>query len=394
MGLNERRAIETRLLHPEEPPVNRTEPLARPIVPSSVFRLGDPDQADALMSGRETGDVYARDGHPNARALAALIADLEGAEAGLIVSSGMAALATVLLDRLASGDRVLVSEDGYGKTLALTAGRLTRLGIDVRLVRADRPSAAADAIDPRTRLILVESISNPLLTVTELEPWAELARRAGALLVVDGTFAPPPILRALEHGADLVVHSLTKFLSGHSDVTLGAVVGKSAVIEPLRATASTFGFHAAAFDCWLTERGLATFIARIDRACRNAAGLAAALPTLPGVARVFYPGLAGRPGHEWLARRTDRFGNMVSFELSGGREAVTRLFRRLRLVPFCPSLGDARTTVSHPASTSHRGLAPEARAALGIEDGLVRVSVGLEALEDILADFSQALAPA
>lgn len=220
---------------------------------------------------------------------------------------------------------------------------------------------------------------------------AEFAHSVDALLAVDATFAPPPILSAISLGADLVVHSLTKILSGHADVTLGSIAGSRERLASLRDTASTFGYHAAAFDCWLTQRGLATLDLRVARACENAARLAEFLVRQPAVTKVHFPGLADHPDHDWMRSHSRLFGYMVSFELAGGRDAVNRLFQRLERIPFCPSLGDVHTTVSHPATTSHRGLTPKARAQLGIRDGLVRVSVGIEPIDQITSDFEQAL---
>ncbi|MFO0948046.1 MAG: aminotransferase class I/II-fold pyridoxal phosphate-dependent enzyme [Planctomycetota bacterium] len=381
---------ETRLLSKSDE-VSASRPLAPDVTLSSVFRMRDLDHVEAIYAGREPGDIYARDGHPNARRLARRLADLEGAESALITSSGMSAIAALFLDILRPGDHLVVAREAYGKTLTLASDRLGALGVHVSTVPSESPAIARELLAPNTKLIFVESISNPLLGVAPIDEWAALAREAGALLAVDGTFAPPPILSAISCGADFVVHSLTKILSGHGDVTLGCIAGRDAQIRSIAGTASTFGLHASAMDCWLTERGLATLFLRIERACDNAMALARYLQSLPGVRTVHYPGLREHPGHGWLAERRGRFGYMLSFELEGGREAVQRCFRGLKLVPFCPSLGDVHTTVSHPVSTSHRGLTPEARERLGIRDGLIRVSAGIEAVQDILADFEQAI---
>lgn len=381
---------ETRVLAEFEESAS-SAPLAPEITLSSVFRIRDLDHVEAIYSGREPGDIYARDGHPNARRLARKLADLEGAESAWIASSGMGAIAALFLDQLGAGDHLLLAGEVYGKTLSLARDRMTRLGVEVSLVAADSPNQARDALRPETKLIFVESVSNPLLGVAPIDAWAEVARAGGVLLAVDGTFSPPPVLNAISRGADFVLHSLTKILSGHGDVTLGSVAGPRASIESLARTASTFGLHASAMDCWLAERGLSTLFLRVERACDNAMALARHLRAMPGVLGVHYPGFPDHPGHAWLSGQESRFGYVLSFELEGGRDAVQRCFRRLRHVPFCPSLGDVRTTVSHPSSTSHRGLTDEARARVGIREGLIRVSVGIEAASDILADFEQAI---
>lgn len=367
-------------------------PLAGDLTLSSVFRVRDLDHIDALYAGTEDGFIYARDGHPNARRLAETLAELEGGEAALVVSSGMGALATLLLDQLETGDRVLAGHELYGKTHALL-GRLERLGIGVRWVDSADVGAVASALSvpPRPKMLLVESLSNPRLAVARVDELAQLAHAAGALLAVDATFTPPPMLRALALGADWVLHSLTKFLSGHADVTLGYLCGRRGFVSTLATTASTFGLHAAAMDCWLTERALATLELRLQRACANATALARLLQSHPRVQAVYYPGLENHPEHHWCTRHYQGFGFMVTFILEGGREAVNRLFQNFQITSFCPSLGDVHTTVSHPVTTSHRALSEAERAKLGISAGMVRVSVGLEPFEQIRADFLQAL---
>ncbi|MGL4463187.1 MAG: trans-sulfuration enzyme family protein [Planctomycetia bacterium] len=344
---------------------------------NSVFPIADLNHLERLYSGEEAGFIYARDGHPNSAELAAALAEREGAEAALVASSGMAAIAAVLLDQLKPGDVVAAAAELYGKTLEVLGARLAAFGVVVRWFDARDPAAveSACAAEPKPKLVFVESLSNPLLNATDVGRAAAAAHAAGALLVVDSTFTPPPLLRPIDLGADLVVHSLTKILSGHADVTLGSVAGRRSLVDPLRKTASAFGSHAAAFDCWLTLRGLATFDLRLERSCENARRLAALLPTLPGVGEVYYPALGGF---------------MTSFEMTGGRDAVDGLFRALQHVGFYPSLGDVKTTVSYPAGTSHRGLTPDERRRLGITAGLVRVSVGIEPWPVIEADFRQA----
>lgn len=359
--------------------------------PSSVFRLRDLDHLEAIYAGKEVGYFYARDGHPNAAMLAAHLAELEGGEAALVAPSGMGAIASLLLHLLRPGDRLVADAQLYGKTSTLVDRHLRELRIDVALVDLSDDAAAKEAIKPGTKMVWIESLSNPMLRWSPVDHLAELATKAGATLAVDNTFTPPPILRPIDLGAHVVMHSLTKIISGHSDVTLGCLVGKKSLIDEVKGTASTFGYHAPAFDCWLTERSLPTLDIRVRAACDNAHKLAQFLREQPGIKRVIYPGLNDHPEHAWGQRFAPLAGHMLVFELAG-RDEVNSLFQRLKHVPFCPSLGDVTTTVSHPVSTSHRTRPPEERQQLGITDGLVRVSVGVEPITQITSDFQQALA--
>jgi cystathionine beta-lyase/cystathionine gamma-synthase len=303
----------------------------------------------------------------------------------------MGAIAALLLDRLRPGDAILAGRELYGKTAVLLNDRLARFGVNTEFVDVTDLPVVEVALKRRPKLVWLESLSNPWLRAAPIDRLADLVHKAGAFLAVDNTFSPPPILSPIKLGADIVMHSLTKIVSGHSDVTLGCLVGKSSLIESVAATASTFGFHAAAFDSWLTERGLATLALRAERASSNALELAEFLEGHKAVRRVHYPGLRSHQDHDWMQRHSKLFGYMLSIELAGGRSAVNELFRGFGSISFCPSLGDVCTTVSHPATTSHRSLTAEQRGDLGIHDGLVRVSVGIEPVESIIADFRQAL---
>lgn len=361
------------------------------IVPSSVFQLRNLDHLEAVASGAEPGYVYARERHPNADRLAARLADLEGAASGLVFPSGMAAITALLFDRLAPGRRVVADNQLYGKTTALVDWLRRWFSVEVVFADLADASEAERAVDGDTPLVFCESLSNPLLRWRPLDRIAEISRRAGALLAVDNTFSPPPVLRPLEMGAGLVVHSVTKIISGHSDVTMGCLLGPADVIESVRDSASVLGYHASAFDCWLVERSLESLDLRVRAACANASSLADFLARHPRVRRVIYPGLADHPDRAWGALRAPLSGYMLGFEVDG-RETVNRMLERLERVRFCPSLGDARTTISHPASTSHRGRPPEERKAQGISDGLLRVSVGVDPVDDVARDFDRALA--
>jgi cystathionine beta-lyase/cystathionine gamma-synthase len=348
------------------------------LVASSVFRLRDLDHLDRIRAGEECGFVYARDGHPNATALARKLAEREHAEAGLIVSSGMAALATVMVGLFKQGDHILASSGLYGKTTHLLVDCLSRFGVSVRLIPESDHAGWTDALETHPAGVLVESLSNPMLRATHL-PWlAERCRHVGSTLIVDATFTPPPMLRALDLGADLVMHSLTKFISGHGDVTLGFLAGNHERISKLAAHASTWGFHASAFDCWLTQRGLETLDIRWQAACENARHMGNLLRTIKAVSHVVDPGHRNHPDHRWLSEHANSFGNMLSFELADGRNAVNRFFGQLQHIGFYPSLGDVQTTVSYPWLTSHVALSESERRSLGVTPGLVRMSVGIE----------------
>jgi cystathionine gamma-synthase len=373
-------------------PRSATTPLVPPIVPSVVFAARDVDQMNGVYEGQEQGFTYAREGSPNAELLAAKIAALEGADAGLVTSSGMSAVAAIMLGLLKGGDHIIAGNQLYGRTMRLVSQELPRLGFATDLVDATDAAAVERAMRPDTRLLLVEVVSNPLLRIPDIEALAALARARGALLVVDNTFPTPLAFRPLALGAHVIFHSITKMLAGHSDVTLGAVCGSRELITPIRDAIVTWGLNGSPFDCWLAERGMNTLELRVARSNTNAAALAEFLARQPAVRRVFYPGRADHPDHA-VARRLlgDQFGNMVTFEIDGGRETVNRFMQALQSIPFAPTLGDVSTIISHPAVTSHRGLTAAAREALGIREGTIRVSVGVEAFALLEDEFSAAL---
>jgi cystathionine gamma-synthase len=346
-----------------------------------------------VYEGQEQGFSYAREGSPNAELLAAKIASLEGAESGLITSSGMSAVAAIVLGLLKAGDHVVAGNQLYGRTLRLISQELPRLGFATDLVDASDVAAVERALRPSTRLLLVEVVSNPLLRIPDIAALGALARSRGVLLVVDNTFPTPLTFLPLSLGAEIVFHSITKMLAGHSDVTLGVVCGARELTAPIRDAIVTWGLNGSPFDCWLAERGMNTLELRVARGNENAATLADFLAAQPAVRRVFYPGRADHPDHA-VARRLfgDRFGSMVTFELAGGRDTVNRFMQALTSIPFAPTLGDVSTIISHPAVTSHRGLTADAREALGITEGTIRVSVGVETFSLLEEEFRAALA--
>jgi cystathionine gamma-synthase len=373
-------------------PRSATTPLVSPIVPAAVFVARDADHMNSIYEGQEQGFTYGREGSPNAEVLAGKIASLEGAESGVITSSGMSAVAAILLGLLKAGDHLVAGNQLYGRTLRLVTQELPRLGFASDVVDATDVAAVERAIGPNTRLLLVEVVSNPLLRIPDIAALATIARSRGVLLVVDNTFPTPLAFRPLSLGASLVLHSVTKMLAGHSDVTLGAICGSRELTNPIREAIVTWGLNGSPFDCWLAERGLHTLELRVARGNANAAALADFLARQPGVRRVFYPGRPDHPDHA-VARRLlgEQFGNMVTFEIDGGRDAVNRFMQALRSIPFAPTLGDVSTIISHPAVTSHRGLTAAARDALGIGEGTIRVSVGVEPFSLLEEEFAAAL---
>jgi cystathionine beta-lyase/cystathionine gamma-synthase len=375
---------------PSDPPPSLTEPLTAPLQLSSVYKVASLDEIDALFDGTARGYFYARDGHPNGTQLAAKVAELEGAAAALVCASGMAAESAALLAHLGQGDDAAVSAGLYGKTLALVGRELARFGVGHRLFDATRPDTLRDALTPRTRVVFVETLSNPLVRLADIAGLAEVIRGTGAILVVDHTMAPL-LCRPLELGADAVTHSLTKLIGGHSDLLLGLLAGSGPLVERSAVVASTFGLNGNPFESWLALRGLATLKLRSDRACGNALALAARLAGHVRVNAVHYPGLSTHPDHARAAQvLRGGFGTIVTVDL-GGRDQAEAFIRALRHVPFAPSFGDVATTLSHPATTSHRGQTPDLWARQGITPGLVRLSVGLEDPDDLWDDLRDAL---
>ena len=373
-----------------------TDPLTPPIWQTAAYAYPDLDTLDAIYEGRERGFIYGRYGLPNHVQLERALADLEGAEAALATASGMSAISSLLFALLAPGDRVVASELVYRGTRNLLDLDLARFGVIVEYVDATDLAAVEASLQrpgQPPRLLYVDFLTNPTILVHDVPSLAELAHRHGTLLVVDSTFATPYHGRPIQLGADLVVHSTTKFIAGHHDVSGGAVVGRSELVERARRQAIRMGGIGGPFDAWLTLRGLRTLALRMGQSSRSALALASWLVEHPAVERVSYPGLPGHPQHD-LARGllANGFGSMLAFEVEGGRAAVARLVRALRLIRFAETLGGVTTTIVHPASTSHRSVEQAARAAHGIGEGLLRLSVGIETTEDLVEDLERGLA--
>jgi O-succinylhomoserine sulfhydrylase len=381
------------LIRPVGAPESVSRPIVTPLSTAVAFASSTPDELDAQYEGREQGFTYAREGHPNATILAQRIDALEGGTGGIVTSSGMSAVFAALTGTLSAGDHVIGGDQLYGRSLRLMNEDLPRFGIETSLADPTDAAAFAKAIQPNTKAVLIEVVSNPTLRVADMEGIAALCDARGLTLMVDNTFTTPRGYLPFENGADIVIHSVTKLLAGHSDVTLGYVAAKDPAIQKkIYDFAVTTGMTASPFDCWLAERGLATFDLRFERAQSNAKALADHLAALPGVKRVLYPTRADHPDNARAEALLNGQGcNMVSFEIAGGRAAANALARAAEGIAFAPTLGDVGTTLSHAASSSHRALTPEAREALGMSEGFFRVSVGLEDSAALNQIFTQAM---
>lgn len=371
-------------------------PVTTPIVTAASFIYDDIETVDRVFGDEIQGYAYARYGSPTNDALEELITALEGGAGSVATASGMlavqVAIQTALTDRRKS---VVAASALYGATLKLLTSVFDPLGVEVRFVDiCDRAAVEAAIAEAKPGCVVMESVSNPLLRVADIAAVARHARAAGAALVVDNTFATPLLARPIELGANFSVHSLTKYLSGHGDVMGGAITCDAEHLPTLRALSSTCGPILGPFESYLAMRGIKTFPLRMERQCRNAAEVAAWLATHPRVAKVNYPGDPSHPDAETVARQFSGGlrGAMVSFDLKdAGREQVFAFINKLKLVVRATSLGDVHTMVLYPAIASHRDLAPKQRLRMGIGDGLVRLSVGIEAMEDVIADLDQAL---
>ncbi|MCI0381305.1 MAG: aminotransferase class I/II-fold pyridoxal phosphate-dependent enzyme, partial [Gemmataceae bacterium] len=368
-------------------------PLVPPLYQSSVYTLPDLDALDRVLDDGQPGYIYARDAHPNAKHLAARLADLEGGRWGIVCGSGMAAITAVCVAHLQQGQRIVASNRLYGRTTQLLNQELVRFGIQTEFVDCNDLGAVAMALEKESRILFVETISNPLLRLVDIVSLATLTRERGALFVVDNTFATPALTRPLALGADIVMESLTKMIGGHSDVTLGFLAGNNPDALPqISAAVSIWGLSSNPFDCWLAERGLGTLSLRMRAASANAAALADWLAGQRGIRRVVYPGRDDHPDRALAPRVLQgALGNMLCFDLEGGRDAVNRFLRAAPGIPFSPSLGHTFTTLSYPWSTSHRYTSPAEKRRQGITEGLIRLSVGVEELPSIQAEMRKGL---
>jgi len=385
--------LETRAIHAAAPPLNGSRPVSVPLYQTSTFAFTDPAACAEALNDPDAGFAYSRYRNPTTQALEDAVADLEGGAAAIATSSGMGAINAVLFALLRPGDHVIAQRCLYGGTFSVFTGLAARYGIDVSYITGRDPAELTASLRPGSRLLFLETIANPTVAVSDQPALLEAGRAAGLTCVVDNTFATPLLCRPIEHGADIVVHSATKYLGGHDDVTLGLIVSaRHETHRTLWKSSVDFGVAADPFAAWLTVRRLKTLSLRMDRHCSNAAFLAERLAAHPAVATVLWPGLPSHPDHAVARRLLSGYGGMVAFDVTGGREAGLRFITALQLAAMAPSLGGVETLVLHPASTSHRQLDAAGLSAAGIGEGSIRASVGLEHPEDLWADFEQALA--
>jgi cystathionine gamma-lyase len=372
----------TRAIHAGQGADPATGATVVPIYATSTFTQEAP--------GRHKGYEYSRSGNPTRAALETCLAALENGERALAFASGLAAT-TAVLSTLRPGDLIVAAADLYGGTFRLLERVFKPWGLVTRFTEDASPRGFAAALSHAAKMVWIETPTNPLLQVIDIAAVAEEAHRHGALLVVDNTFASPFLQRPLELGADLVVHSTTKYLGGHSDIIGGAVIGARTHLEPIAFYQNAAGGVPGPFDSWLTLRGIKTLALRMERHCLNARALADWLNSHPKVERVYYPGLPEHPNHDVAARQMRDFGGMISVRLRGGAESAARMLQRTRLFSLAESLGGVESLIGHPASMTHASIPAEIRTARGIDDGLVRLSVGIEDLEDLRQDLATAL---
>lgn len=379
------RRIETKLIHSGEPVPRIEGAVSMPIFQSAMFETAGESSYHDIKYIRLNNT-------PNHRALHEKLAALENAEAALVTASGMAAITTSILTLLSAGDHLLIQDCLYGGTHDFLTSEFSSFGLGFDLIDATDPRSWAKKLRSSTKAVYVETLSNPLLQIPDIDSIVEFARENGLVSMIDNTFATPINFRPSEWGFDLSLHSCSKYLNGHSDIVGGAVIGTAPLIERITHKLNHLGGTMDPHACFLLHRGLKTLAVRVERQNDNAAQIAGFLEAHPKVERVNHPGLASHPGHDAAQKHLDGFGGMLSFEIEGGVAEAKRFMENTQLPLIAPSLGGIETLLTRPAATSHSGMSAEERAKMGISDGLIRVSVGIESAEDIIEDFQRALA--
>ena len=383
--------FKTKLLHTHYAADNSTGALTTPIYQSSTFAYGSAEDGRARFAGEQPGFIYSRMANPTVQALEYQLAQLEGADEALVVASGMAAISSIFYALASQGDEIAFIDPVYGGTAAFLIQTLTRAGITVRRYQDDDHLLAE--ITAETKIILFEPITNPTLKVSDYRKVKLAAEKVGAITICDNTFLTPYLFKPLEHGIDIVMHSATKYLSGHGDLIAGVVAGPKALVQPIRTIAlKHIGAAIGPQEAYLLQRGLRTLALRMDAHLAGAAKVAAFLATHPSVAKVYYPGLAEDQGHQVLSETINAFGGMVSIELEGGFNRAAQFLDHLNLFTQAVSLGDLESLACHPASTTHAAMDAASRLASGVNDNLIRLSIGVEDPQDLIADLEQALA--
>lgn len=389
----EKNGFSTRAIHHGYKPQENQGALVPPIYLSSTFAFPTVEYGAKCFAGEEQGHIYTRISNPTLEVLQARMASLEGGEAAIAFASGMGAITSTLWTLVRPGDEILADKTLYGCTFAFFEHGISQFGVRVRYVDMDDLDAVAAALTPQTKIIYFESPANPTMRLVDIAAVARLGRRVGAKILVDNTYCTPYLQRPLELGADIVVHSATKYLSGHGDITAGIAVAGQDLIDRihLQGLKDMTGAVMSPQDAFLLMRGLKTLAIRMERHCDNAEALAKVLAGHPAVDQVHFPGLDSFPQHELASRQMRRYGGMIAFELKGGELAGKRFMNALQLFTRAVSLGDCESLAQHPASMTHSTYTREERAAHGISEGLVRLSVGLEDANDLISDLCQAL---
>ena len=358
---------------------------------TSSFVFDNAAQAAVMFSGEEDGNVYARFTNPSVTLFEERLAALEGSEGCIATASGMAAITAMIMANLSAGDHIVASKSLFGSTIQLLGNILPRFGIETTFVSLSNPAEWDAAVKPNTRLLFCETPSNPLTEIGDIAALATIAKKHNILLAVDNCFCTPVLQKPMALGADIVVHSATKYLDGQGRVLGGAVCANKAIIEKIFVFLRTTGPTLSAFNAWVLGKGLETLAIRMRAQSASALELARWLEAHPAVERVYYPGLPSHPQHELAMRQQSAGGAIVSFQVKGGKDAAWRVVDFCQLLSITANLGDTRTTLTHPASTTHGRISPEARAAAGIKDNLLRMAVGLESVDDIRNDLSRGL---
>jgi methionine-gamma-lyase len=381
----------TKVVHAGQEPDPSTGAVAVPIYETSTFAFRDAEQGARRFTGAEEGYIYTRLGNPTTRALERSLAELEEGEDARVFASGMAAINAAVLSLVNKGDHVVTTDSLYGGTAKLFFDVLPKFGVQFAVVDLSEPGNVEGAIRENTKIIYVETPSNPTMKLADIKAISKIAKEHGIITLVDNTFMSPYFQQPLKLGADVSLHSLTKYLSGHSDVIGGAIITSKAIIALVDSILKNTGATLGPFEAWLTLRGIKTLVVRLDRHNENALKIANFLETHPKVEKVHYPGLQSHPQHELAKKQMTGFGGVLSFELKGGLEAGRKLMNSVRLCTLAVSLGAVETLIEHPASMTHVVVPKEERLKTGITDSLVRLAVGIEDADDIISDLDQAL---
>ncbi|MBS4206689.1 aminotransferase class I/II-fold pyridoxal phosphate-dependent enzyme [Bacillus sp. FJAT-50079] len=385
-------SVDTQIIHSHLSPDPHTRAISQPIVPAVAYSFPDAESAADVVAGERPGDYYGRYGNPTLRTLETKIAELEGGEAALGVSSGMAAISIAILAFCKQGDHILVTKDVYGGTYSFLTSLAPRFGIEFDFVDCTILDKVKQSIKSNTKALYIETPSNPLLTILDIQGLSKVCKQYDLPMIVDNTFMTPYLQKPLELGADVIVHSATKYINGHGDVIAGFVVGKSDLISFMRKKImGDLGQNLNAWESFLILRGLKTMALRMQRHCSSAQKIAEFLEHHPAIERVFYPGLYSHPQFNLAKKQMKAMGGIISFEVKGGIEEGKRFINSLKIAMISFSLGDPETLVQHPASMTHNSIPVQDRSKFGITDGLLRLSVGLEEPEDLINDLDQAL---